>query len=286
MRQMVNNIEVVGKIKTINLQETTIQDGSEVMRGDIVIEVTNEHGYNEIRFDVFTRKYTKQGGVNTKYTAMQTVKNEYVKGDSVRVLGQMGFNEYNHKTTGDYILLNKPSLNFISRIGEEVPESSKAEFEMLIIEVKEPTQELKKTLITGVNVGWNDYLTVLHELTVMPELYTQVKDHYKVNETVKVQCDIINKVEEVVEDISPAGVFGNVEPTIIRNYERENRIVGGFMPYKADEFDDKGLALKVTETEITNILQARKTAVQGLVKPVTSDFAATDMPFNSNDIPF
>lgn len=279
MREMINNLQIVGTLKSKNIEEKVSQAGEEFITGDLIVLVNTPNGVSEVKVDLYSKKYTKKGTINTKYSGYQTINSEYKTivddedGERILVNGNIGFEEYNDKRTGEYKFFNTYRADFINRLTEVREDSAKVETEIVITDVEEPNEDNVDAKISGINVGYNGYLIPIKDMVIAPELFNQVKDHYKVGETVKIQCDIKNEVQVVEEEVDSGAVFGYVEPKIIKNFFREIRIVGGYLPYDAGQLDANKQPMKVNETEFNQILQSRKTTVQGLTKPVASNFA-------------
>ena len=271
MREMINNLQIVGTLKSKNIEEKVSQAGEEFITGDLIVLVNTPNGVSEVKVDLYSKKYTKKGTINTKYSGYQTINSEYKTivddedGERILVNGNIGFEEYNDKRTGEYKFFNTYRADFINRLTEVREDSAKIETEIVITDVEEPNEDNIDAKISGINVGYNGYLIPIKDMVIAPELFNQVKDHYKVGETVKIQCDIKNEVQVVEEEVDSGAVFGYVEPKIIKNFFREIRIVGGYLPYDAGQLDANKQPMKVNETEFNQILQSRKTTKPGAI---------------------
>ena len=101
LKQMVNGVKVVGKLKTKNLQYDEDDKGVALIRGNVVVEVKNGDKLNNIYLNVYTKAQTNSGKDNGFYKGFQTVLEDYKDADTygddadiISVVGDISFNVY------------------------------------------------------------------------------------------------------------------------------------------------------------------------------------------------
>src|SRR5699024_5943973 len=114
-----NNVEVIGTVKKINIEEKLSQKtGRPMIIGDVIVEVKDGDKVNNIKCKLFSFKLKKDGKENGLYKGYKTVKEDYQVGDRVRVNGNLEINEY-YNQSGSLISFNEIKAVFFNRLESE-----------------------------------------------------------------------------------------------------------------------------------------------------------------------
>ena len=133
MEQMQNDVQIVGLLKTLNLEEKQTKKGRDAIMGNAVIEVTDKFKHvNNIRVNIFAFRLTKAGSQSKLYTSFETVMNEYKTIDEdgrseanyVRVTGSLDSNIYS--SHGAIHCSNRIRAVFFTRLSESEVDEQKS----------------------------------------------------------------------------------------------------------------------------------------------------------------
>src|SRR5574344_2679430 len=94
LRELQNNVEVVGTIKNVDLRLGMSNAGKDYISGKVDVEVREKDKINVITVRVFSLKLKKDGNENGLYKGYKTVMDEYNTGDKVRITGSLRHEEY------------------------------------------------------------------------------------------------------------------------------------------------------------------------------------------------
>lgn len=233
-----NDVEVIGKIKKIELEEKLSKTGRAMIIGYVDVEVEKDDKVNNIRCKVFSFKLKKDGHMNGLYKGYKTVADEYQVGDLVRVTGQITSNEYYKQ--GTLVQFNEVKAVFFNRLEEEANHKALATLDMVIegmvSEIDENGVPTGYMEVDAFSIGYNGTVIPLHNLKIGPELAPQFQGMYIPGSTGKITFSINNyaqlEKQEVETQAQPGfGTQERVEADIITNYVNNYEIIGGDLPY-------------------------------------------------------
>lgn len=299
LKPMKNEIDVYGRLKSLDLEEDTDYRGNERLKGDIVVlveeKVGDESRSHEIRLGLYTRKYKSNGELNFFYNEYSKALKEYktidevgdkTKADLVHVQGSLSFNQYIGQD-GQKREFNRYNGKFINRVTYDQVKKAKGpkatvKIEALVEDIKDvldseglPTDEKK---LKALNVDFfgklqdNSKPIVPFEAIVGEDLSEVFEDLYEKGETGKFTLKINNYAqeadpEEVNQEISG---FGNTEELadVVRNFVNNLEVIGGTEPYV------NGRELDEEQIEEVNgwIEKANKDLESGFVPDETNAF--------------
>ena len=81
LKPLLNEVDVIGRVKEINLETGETLKGKENIKGNVIISVQEKVGeevrLHDIRVRVYSNKFKRDGNINGLYTGYETVMNEY-----------------------------------------------------------------------------------------------------------------------------------------------------------------------------------------------------------------
>lgn len=248
LEQLKNNVEVIGTLKSLSLEEKTSKNGKEMIIGNVVVEVKDGDKVNNVFMNVLQMKFKKDGvTVQKPFTSLQTVMSEYKtiddhgreNADVVRITGQYDVNEY-YTEEGEFRSRKQLRTRFFNRLDDkEVAQKALVSIDLVVKSIQDEidadglvTGRLK---VNGFNVGYNGKYIPLDDLIVNEDLAQPFRQLYFEGTTGLVTIQVNNYAEtEIVEVEQPAHGFGStekVEDKIVNNYVNEYVIIGGDIPY-------------------------------------------------------
>jgi len=272
LRQLANQVEIVGTLKSKDLEVKTSKAGNEYMTGTLVVASKFDGKLQEQKVKVFIMKSSKL------FKGIETVKNEYKtiekdgseNADRIRVTGELKLNEY-YNNQGNLVQFNEIKGVFFNRIeeGNNQPDKAIASIETIVESFVEkmdadqlPTGEY---IVNGFTVGWGNEVVELKNAIVGQELAQPFMDLYPAGSTGRLTFKLNNYVvvkEQEEAPVVPTHGFGSqekVESNVVNNYVNNLEIVGGDIPY----FGSK----EYTPEEIENAKQVRALALQNMSQP-------------------
>ena len=242
LREAQNNVEIIGSIKKIELEEKNTKSGRPAIMGTVTVEVKeNPERIHNIKVKVFSFKLKKDGSENGLYKGYSTVKNEYKPGDRVKVTGSLTINEY-YGQNGNLVSFNEVKAVFFNRLeGEEanIQDRAIATLEMVVkgmeTELNQegiPTGDMNVDAFT---VGYNSSIIPLIDLKVGQALAQTFQGMYYAGSTGRITIKINNYAtlmeEEVQTQQAGFGAAERVESNVVTNYTNNLEIIGGDLPY-------------------------------------------------------
>ena len=165
-----NSIQIVGYVKSKDLNYATAKDGGQVIRGSVTMEVpvTQQDGsvqLNNIRVNVYQSQLFKAGKPNPFYEGFETVLREYVAKDDdaehatyARVNGDISWNVYTNKN-GQTVETNRLSARSFSRVDPSIVKpKAVGTLDVYVSDYKEHTEHGEPTNtydVKGFYVGYN-----------------------------------------------------------------------------------------------------------------------------------
>lgn len=243
LRELQNNVEIVGAIKKIELEEKkSARTGKEFIAGNVTVEVVeNKDRIHNIRVRVFSNKFKKNGDLNGLYKGYKTVKDEYQPGDLVRVTGDLRLEEY-YSRNNNLVSFNSVSGTFFNRVednAENTRHRALATIESVIMEIISetdveglPTGNLRVNAFT---VGYNGRVIPLNDVIIGEQLGEQFKGMYTPGSTGLITYKINNYAElseeEVEQEQAGFGSTTRVETNVVTDFVSNLEIIGGDLPY-------------------------------------------------------
>lgn len=242
LRELQNNVEIVGVIKKIELEEKLSAAGKEFISGNVTIEVVeSKDRIHNIRVRVFSNKLKKNGELNGLFKGYKTVKDEYQPGDLVRVTGDLRLEEY-YGRNNNLVSFNSVSATFFNRIednAENTRHRALATIESVIMQIISetdaeglPTGDLRVSAFT---VGYNGRVIPLNDVIINEQLGAQFKGMYTPGSTGLITYKINNYAElseeEVDQEQAGFGSAARVETNVVTEYVNNLEIIGGDLPY-------------------------------------------------------
>ena len=276
LRQLANSVEIVGTLKSKELEVKTSRAGNQYMSGKLVVVSKFDNKINEQSIKVMVMATSKL------FKGIETVKNEYKSidehgeevADRVRITGELKLNEY-YNSQGTLVRFNEIKGVFYNRLepADNQPDKSIASIETIIDEfVPELDKEQLPTgnyLVKGFTVGYGNDVVELQKAVVNSDLAQAFMNLYQSGQTGRLTFKLNNYVEveeKEVEVAAPTHGFGSQETVTssntIKNYVSNLEVIGGDMPY----FGTK----EYTQNEIETAKQVRALKLQTLQAPAPS----------------
>lgn len=269
LRQLQNTVEIVGTLKSKDLEVKTSRAGNQYMSGKLVVESVFDNKVQEQVVKVMVMATSKL------FKGIETVKNEYKtieadgreNADRVRITGELKINRY-YGQDGALREFNEIKGVFYNRLdpSNDQPDKAIASIEVIVdgfnpVLDKEqlPTGEYNVTAFT---VGWGNDVIDLKKLTIGAELAQPFMDLYTPGSTGRMNFKLNNYV--VVQENTNAAAthgFGSKETAggTIEKYVSNIEIIGGDIPY----FQQK----EYTFEEIETAKKVKALVMQSLEKP-------------------
>ena len=296
LRQLSNTVEIVGTLKTKELEVKTSKAGNQYMSGKLVVLSKVDDKLNETAVKVFIMASSKL------FKGIEAVKNEYKaiddvgeeNADRVRITGELKLNEY-YNSQGNLVQFNEVKGVFFNRLDStnDQPDKAIASIETVIDSfVEKLDQDQLPTgdyTVNGFTVGWGNEIIELKNAIVKADLANAFMSLYQPGQTGRLTFRLNNYVEveektEVVET-APTHGFGSTETVesnnVVKNYVNNLEVIGGDMPY----FGTK----EYTPDEIQQAKQVRNLKLQTLQQPApdtpqtNTGFGEGSPTFNPND---
>lgn len=269
LRQLQNNVEVVGILKSKELEVKTSMDGKNYMSGKLVVQSKIDGKINEQKISVFIMQSSKL------YRGIVTVKNEYKaidqdgieNADRIKVKGSLKLNEY-YNNQGNLVQFNEVRGMIFNRLDTDDTQKdiAVASIESIvqrfdpILKGSSPTGDYS---VKGFTVGWNGEVIELKDTFIGPELVQPFMNLYIPGSTGRLSFKLSSHVEEEEEQTSTIG-FGtsvNIEDTFetSKKYVNSIEIIGGDVPF----FGTK----EYTSEEIKQAIQVRTLKLQSMKAP-------------------
>ena len=262
LKALKNTVDVIGRVKEVNLELGTTRDGKENIRGNVVVlveeSVNGEARSHDIRVRVYSNKFKRDGNINGLYTGYETVMNEYKsiadvgdkkEADLVHVQGSLELNEYISQD-GTKRSSNQVSGKFFNRIttddvkkrrGPKAVATVEAVVEGIKDELDQDGLPSGNKKLSAFNVDFfgelreNSKPVIPFEAIVPENLADAFDDLYDTGDTGKFSLKINNYAEEATEeDVQEVSGFGSTEglSEVKRNFVNNLEVIGGTEAYQ------------------------------------------------------
>ena len=230
-----NNIQIVGYVKSKDINYATAKDGGQVIRGSITMEVPvpQQDGsvqLNNIRVNVYQSQFFKSGKANPYYEGFETVLREYVAKDEdaenatyARVNGDVSWNVYTNKN-GQTVETNRLSARSLSRVDpDKVKPKAVGTLDVYVNDYKEHMEHGEPTDaydVKGFYVGYNGKVNKLVDFVAPTIMYEKdlrgtwtIGYHINNYAVVDEQQDEAADGFGVIEEIRPSSYVNNMQIT-------------------------------------------------------------------------
>ena len=262
LKALKNTVDVIGRVKEVNLELGTTRDGKENIKGNVVVlveeSVNGEARSHDIRVRVYSNKFKRDGNINGLYTGYETVMNEYKsiadvgdkkEADLVHVQGSLELNEYISQD-GTKRSSNQVSGKFFNRIttddvkkrrGPKAVATVEAVVEGIKDELDQDGLPSGNKKLSAFNVDFfgelreNSKPVIPFEAIVPENLADAFDDLYDTGDTGKISLKINNYAEEATEeDVQEVSGFGSTEglSEVKRNFVNNLEVIGGTEAYQ------------------------------------------------------
>lgn len=289
LTKLKNEVEIFGRVKDINLEETTNRKGVDCIKGSVTILVReSKEKVHDITVDVYSNKFKKDGTENGLFKGYKTVKDTFVsvkdsgsekEATFVKVSGEIQHREFITEQ-GKHVKYNNVRAKFFNHIepeniknevGKKGPRAV-AVVETVIQTIKDkldsdglPSGDL---VVNGFTVDFfgnepnPNYspVTPLFDLVVKESIADAFQGMYEEKDTAKLTLKINNYAEDAEEDeeeevetgFGEQEDFGSVKKTFVNNVE----IIGGAPAMvNGKEYDEEQIALvdKIRKEELASL---------------------------------
>lgn len=273
LKALKNTVDVIGRVKEVNLELGTTRDGKENIKGNVVVlveeSVNGEARSHDIRVRVYSNKFKRDGNINGLYTGYETVMNEYKsiadvgdkkEADLVHVQGSLELNEYISQD-GTKRSSNQVSGKFFNRIttddvkkrrGPKAVATVEAVVEGIKDELDQDGLPSGNKKLSAFNVDFfgelreNSKPVIPFEAIVPENLADAFDDLYDTGDTGKFSLKINNYAEEATEeDVQEVSGFGSTEglSEVKRNFVNNLEVIGGTEAYQEPRaYNDEQIA--------------------------------------------
>lgn len=299
LKALKNTVDVIGRVKEVNLELGTTRDGKENIKGNVVVlveeSVNGEARSHDIRVRVYSNKFKRDGNINGLYTGYETVMNEYKsiadvgdkkEADLVHVQGLLELNEYISQD-GTKRSSNQVSGKFFKRIttddvkrgrGPKAVATVEAVVEGIKDELDQDGLPSGNKKLSAFNVDFfgelreNSKPVIPFEAIVPENLADVFDDLYDTGDTGKFSLKINNYAEEATEeDVQEVSGFGITEglSEVKRNFVNNLEVIGGTEAYQEPR--------AYNDEQIEEAKQFRQKAIDAL----EDSYVPTETPSNN-----
>lgn len=256
LREMENNVEIAGLVKSMNLKEGVTKKGRADIQGNVTIEVVDGKKINNIQVNVFAFKEKKDGSLSKLFTGLQTVMNEYhtidddgrENADFVTVTGNLDANIYFSNSTVHSF--NRIRGVFFNRGERTDKQHALAKIEMIITNIAPAADANGDSLgysnVTAYSCGYNHSVIPMFNLQIPDgDMAQQFSEIYPENTTGKITVKINNYAQEE-EKPSASEKLGFGQDVELaseksKDYVNNLEIVGGTMPNYDKQFEQEDI---------------------------------------------
>lgn len=240
LRQLKNNVEVIGTLKSKELELKSSTDGKKFMSGKLIVQSIIDGKVHDYVIEIFIMESSKL------YRGIETVRNEYKtidehgreNADRIKVKGMLKLKEFynNHGNLVQYNEIRGMIFNRLTEINDQ-EDVALASIETIVERfepvLKEgfPTNEYS---VKGFTVGWKGEVIVLKDVFVGKEIAQTFMDLYQPGSTGKLSFKLHRYSNEKVKSDTSVG-FGttiDIEDTFesTKNVWKIE-VIGGDLPY-------------------------------------------------------
>ena len=282
-----NNVEVVGILSELNIEEKITSDNRKYVQGEATIKVDQEYKgeltEKEVVVRLFSMRNKSDGSLNKLYDNILSMRENFTSlaaaespenASHVSITsGQLRESMYLNKTTnlpvtGGFQL----STNFMNKA--KAGEEQHATFELsgVIGDIKDEldnnVDETGRLIVKFIIVNYNGTVDVIDLIAEEPTAVNHIRNNWETGETVCL-AGVINMVKKVIETEIEQG-FGKPIKKHKTVYRRELVITSGSQSGLDEEFSYDGDAIKLALDERTGRINALSEKNKAKSKPKAS----------------
>lgn len=280
LNQSKNTVEVTGLLKSVNFERKEINEKAAIT-GNAVVEVVDGDKVNNIRVEVFSYKYTKNGTENKLYKGLVTVSDDFKtidkhgrdEADLVRVTGKLSGNAY--ASNGDVIQSTRIQGTFFNRVENE----DHSALAQVVLAINGFTDKMDADgMPTGTKnveayfVEYGNRIGKVVGLQVEGELADQFEELFAKGDTTELTMKIQNYVTKT-ESAKPSSGFGVQKDLGGGSFTSNFEIIGGSEAFQdGRELSEEEFEFVIAEYE--KMLKAKETEGEGskISKGATTGF--------------
>jgi len=276
LRKQLNEVEVIGRLQSVELEEDSDVRGNERIKGNITVLVKEGDIEHNVRLSVYERKYTNSGNLSKLYEGVKKVQNEYTaladiedvdnkEATLIRINGEVGFREY-YTEDGTYVKFNNLRAKFYHSLTREQVIKARGpkaviRLEGIVNKISDiidrednlPTGDKKLELINvnffGKKPTENSKPIIPIEAIIPESLADVFESMYDERETGKFTLKINNyAVEAEAKEEVETSSFGNVEELgkdVVTDFVNNYEVIAGTEPYMDDKAYDSDMLAEV-----------------------------------------
>ena len=288
-----NNVEVVGILSELNIEEKVTSDGRKYIQGEATVKVDQEYRgeltENEVVVRMFSMRNKKDGSPNRIYDNILNMRENFTSlaaaespenASHVSISsGQLRESMYLDKSTnlpktGGFQI----SSNFMNKAKPGEEQHATFELSGVIGDIKDEIDnngdETGRLIVKFIVVNFDGTVDVIDLIAEEPTAVNHIRNNWETGETVCL-AGVINMVKKVIETEIEQG-FGKPIKKHKTVFRRELVITSGSQSGLDEEFSYDGDAIKLALDERTSKINALSEKNKPKAKP-TSGFS-----FDSN----
>lgn len=278
LRELRNNVEIVGMLKTLALEEKQTKKGKTAIMGHLVIEVKDGDNVQNIRVNIYAGKFKNNGEISKLYTADRKIMDEYKdidtygrsEADYISVNGNLDGNDY---LNNQNVLISTTQVRgvFMSRVdAKQVQPHAWATVETIVNSMRDVEDEDGPTgekSVEAYTVGYGGNVIQLQNVIIGSDMAEQFEGLYYPGTMGLITMKINNYAVAREEQPSEATQHGfgsteKVEEAVVHDFVTNLEIIGGELPI------DNGT--EFTPEEIAQVVELRKQQIATASVPTTN----------------
>ena len=279
-----NNVEVVGILSELNIEEKVTSDGRKYIQGEATIKVDQEYRgeltENEVVVRMFSMRNKKDGSLNRIYDNILNMRENFTSlaaaespenASHVSISsGQLRESMYLDKSTnlpktGGFQI----SSNFMNKAKSGEEQHATFELSGVIGDIKDEIDnngdETGRLIVKFIVVNYDGTVDVIDLIAEEPTAVNHIRNNWETGETVCL-AGVINMVKKVIETEIEQG-FGKPIKKHKTVFRRELVITSGSQSGLDEEFSYDGDAIKLALDERTNKINALSEKSKPKAKP-------------------
>lgn len=253
LRQAENFVEIEGYLAENNLEQTVFRNGSEGIKGSIIVQVPQKINGKELMTEVpinfITSKFTKKGKINPSWESLNeaigTLKSIAATGsletaDKVYITGAELRNNAFVGRDGKVVDFTQIRGSFINKV--RGPFSPKAQFtlEFMVANISRALDregvelDPPKVIVNAIVPQWGGKVDIVKLQTSNPNVVGAIEGYWEPNSCYKAngRFNFTTETREVKEEVD----FGEARTKTYTNTTREYLITGGTQEPIEEEF--------------------------------------------------
>lgn len=294
LRELRNNVQIVGLLKTKALEDKQTKSGKQAIMGHLVLEVQDGDNVQNIRVEIYAGKFKKDGTVSKLYTSDKTVLDEFKdvdtfgreNADYISVSGNLDGNDYINKNN---VLVSTTRVRgvFMNREDpKQVQPHAWATVETIINGMTDIENEDGPTgdkSVEAYTIGYGPTVIQLQNVIIKSSIASEFEQLYFPGTmgliTLKINNYAVAREEDTETEAESHG-FGStnkVEEAVVHDFVNNLEIIGGEQPV------DNGT--EFTPEQIEEVVEQRKQQLAAANAPKTQQPTSGFGGVKESDIP-